>query len=313
MLANKPQKSPGSHAAVSSDRPKVKPGDSLQSSQPPQNETRGTEGKAGLVTNSQASKAEITKALEREFKWKHFGAVGILLWICFLHIVGVYFFTKGFLLTRLVLDNKSTCDVVPLDVVIPSGDSEKGCWHPKTFDKAVFLIIDALRYDFTVPFHPQFEGDEARIYHNNIPVLYETAVQHPERAFLLPFIADPPTTTLQRLKGLTTGTLPTFIDAGSNFDGSAIDEDNILSQLRAAGKNLVHLGDDTWDKLFPDYFDPDLSHPFDSFNVWDLHTVDNGVNDNLFPLLHPQNLSKWDVVFGHYLGVDHAGHRYGPD
>ncbi|RAO64987.1 uncharacterized protein BHQ10_000999 [Talaromyces amestolkiae] len=313
MLANKPQKSPGSHAARSSDQPKANSSDSLQSSQSPQNEMRGNEGKAGLTTSSQPSKAEITKALERDFKWKHLGAVGILLWICFLHIVGVYFFTKGFLLTRLVLDNKSTCDVVPLDVVATSGDSEKGCWHPKTFDKAVFLIIDALRYDFTVPFHPQFEGDEARIYHNNIPVLYETAVQYPERAILLPFIADPPTTTLQRLKGLTTGTLPTFIDAGSNFDGSAIDEDNIVSQLRAAGKNLVHLGDDTWDKLFPDYFDSELSHPFDSFNVWDLHTVDNGVNDNLFPLLHPTNSSKWDVVFGHYLGVDHAGHRYGPD
>jgi GPI ethanolamine phosphate transferase 3 subunit O len=229
-----------------------------------------------------------------------------------LHIVGIYYFTKGFLLTRLVLDDKSTCELLPLDVT-SSGNSHEGCWHPKTFDKAVFLIIDALRYDFTVPFHPQSEGDEAHIYHNNIPILYETAVKSPEKAFLLPFIADPPTTTLQRLKGLTTGTLPTFIDAGSNFDGSAIDEDNIISQLRTAGKNLVHLGDDTWTKLFPDYFDPALSRPFDSFNVWDLHTLDNGVNANLFPLLHPTNSSKWDVIFGHYLGVDHAGHRYGPD
>ncbi|QGA12633.1 hypothetical protein EYB26_000277 [Talaromyces marneffei] len=312
MLSTKSsQKSPGSNAAGASYQSKTIQSESSLS----QNESaRRNEGKAGSTTTSQPSnKADITKALERDFKWKHLGAVGILMWIFFLHIVGVYYFTKGFLLTRLVLDNKSTCDVVPLDVVTSSGNSQEGCWHPKTFDKAVFLIIDALRYDFTVPFHPQFEGDEAHIYHNNIPVLYETAVHHPERAILLPFIADPPTTTLQRLKGLTTGTLPTFIDAGSNFDGSAIDEDNIISQLRTAGKNLVHLGDDTWDKLFPDYFDPELSHPFDSFNVWDLHTVDNGVNDNLFPLLHPTNSSKWDVVFGHYLGVDHAGHRYGPD
>lgn len=199
----------------------------------------------------------------------------------------------------------------PLDVA--GGQSDEGCWHPKTFDKTVFLIIDALRYDFTVPFHPQSEGDQPHLYHNNIPILYETAVKNPETAFLLPFIADPPTTTLQRLKGLTTGTLPTFIESGSNFAGSAIDEDNVISQLRAAGKNLVHLGDDTWNSLFPDYFDPLLSHPFDSFNVWDLHTVDNGVNDNLFPLLDPANSTKWDLIVGHYLGVDHAGHRYGPD
>ena len=31
------------------------------------------------------------------------------------------------------------------------------------------------------------------------------------------FLADPPTTTMQRLKGLTTGSLPTFIDMASNF------------------------------------------------------------------------------------------------
>jgi predicted AlkP superfamily pyrophosphatase or phosphodiesterase len=32
---------------------------------------------------------------------------------------------------------------------------------------------------------------------------------------------------MQRLKGLTTGSLPTFIDVGSNFGSSAISEDSI--------------------------------------------------------------------------------------
>lgn len=86
-----------------------------------------------------------------------------------------------------------------------------------------------------------------------------------------------------------------------------------MAQLRNASKKIVHLGDDTWHALFPGYFEPNLTHAYDSFNVWDLHTVDNGVTEHLFPLMHPSNASKWDVVFGHYLGVDHAGHRYGPD
>jgi phosphatidylinositol glycan class O len=103
------------------------------------------------------------------------------------------------------------------------------------------------------------------------------------------------------------------VDAGSNFAGTAIEEDNLLGQLRNASKRMVHLGDDTWHALFPGYFEPNLTHAYDSFNVWDLHTVDNGVTEHLFPLMHPSNTSKWDVVFGHYLGVDHAGHRYGPD
>lgn len=112
---------------------------------------------------------------------------------------------------------------------------------------------------------------------------------------------------------MTTGTLPTFAEFGSNFAGTAIEEDNLLAQLRAAGKKLVHLGDDTWNSLFPGYFDSNLTHAYDSFNVWDLHTVDNGVTEHLLPLLESPTSGKWDVIFGHYLGVDHAGHRYGPD
>ena len=187
-------------------------------------------------------------------------------------------------------------------------NTSDGCWHPKTFNKAVIIIIDALRYDFTIPF-----GGEHHHYHNALKVLYETAVEQPHNAFLLPFIADPPTATLQRLKGLTTGTLPTFVEFGSSFAGTAIEEDNILRQLRAAGKTLVHLGDDTWHSLFPGYFDVNLTHAYDSFNVWDLHTVDNGVTEHIIPLLHQEEVNKWDVIVGHYLGVDHAGHRYGPD
>ena len=107
--------------------------------------------------------------------------------------------------------------------------------------------------------------------------------------------------------------MPTFVDAGSNFAGTAIEEDNLVAQLRNAGRNLVHLGDDTWHSLFPGYFDANLTHAYDSFNVWDLFTVDNGVTEHLVPLLAPDQTSKWDIIFGHYLGVDHAGHRYGPD
>ena len=138
-------------------------------------------------------------------------------------------------------------------------------------------------------------------------------MENPQEAFLLPFIADPPTATLQRLKGLTTGNLPAFIDAGSNFAGTAIEEDNLLLQLKDARRTLVHLGDDTWHSLFPGYFDANLTRPYDSFNVWDLYTVDDGVKEHLMPLLGAGQRDRWDVIFGHFLGLDHAGHRYGPD
>ena len=77
-----------------------------------------------------------------------------------------------------------------------------------------------------------------------------------EHTRLYQFIADAPTVTMQRLKGLTSGGLPTFLDAseylpfrcrrrarntvqpttGDNFATDAITEDNIIFQARAANK-----------------------------------------------------------------------------
>lgn len=69
--------------------------------------------------------------------------------------------------------------------------------------------------------------------------------------------------------------------------------------------------------VFPDSFEQNLTFPFDSFNVEDLHSVDEGVITHLFPLLSSaQNIREprsWDVIIGHCLGVDHVGHRVGPD
>ncbi|CAG8953448.1 hypothetical protein HYFRA_00010197 [Hymenoscyphus fraxineus] len=245
-----------------------------------------------------------------EWNW----VLGVFVWFFFIHATGLYYFTKGFLLTRLVLEEHSSCAVPPI-ALAPSfkgaGTIEGGCWHPKSFDKAVVVIIDALRYDFTIPYKNE---SQAQAFHNSLPVLYDTAISQPQNAFLLPFIADPPTTTLQRLKGLTTGTLPTFIDAGSNFAGTAIEEDNLLMRLKDVGKKIVHLGDDTWTALFPGYFEANISRAYDSLNVWDLHTLDNGVLEHIMPLLQEkEKKAQWDVMFAHFLGVDHAGHRYGPN
>ncbi|KAK6529628.1 mannose-ethanolamine phosphotransferase gpi13 [Arthrobotrys megalospora] len=259
--------------------------------------------------------AQKSKALmdqkKREFKISHGLVVLFFLWIAYTQFVGVYLFTRGFLLTRTVLEEKSECNVSPLGVETYLGEVGTGCWHPKTFDKAVIVLIDALRYDFTVPQVDANGVPSKEHYHNNFKTPYEIAINNPENAFLLPFIADPPTTTLQRLKGLTTGTLPTFMDAGSNFAGTAIDEDNLIDQLNRTGKKIAFMGDDTWTALFPGYFD--IEHPYESLNVWDLHTVDEGVLTHMFPLLHPENSSSWDIMIGHFLGVDHAGHLYGPD
>ena len=73
------------------------------------------------------------------------------------------------------------------------------------------------------------------------------------------------------------------------------------------------MGDDTWLTVFPTTFHSKMLHDFDSFNVEDLHTVDNGVIDNLLPLLtNSSRAHAWDFLIGHFLGVGHVGHRVGP-
>lgn len=224
-----------------------------------------------------------------------FGYLVVLIFFAILQFIGIYFFTQGFLLSRQVLPDIATC-------------SDEQCVPPK-FDKTVMIVIDALRFDFVIP----VDEDKADpYYHNNFPILHELMNKQPDNALLFKFLADPPTTTLQRLKGLTTGSLPTFIDAGSNFNGDAIEEDNWILQLHRQNKSIAFMGDDTWTALFSQYINPELNFPFDSLNVWDLHTVDNGVLSHLYPLLEKEQSSRWDFLIGHFLGVDHAGHRYGP-
>lgn len=81
------------------------------------------------------------------------------------------------------------------------------------------------------------------------------------------------------------GGLPTFVDVGSSFGAPALREDNLLAQLRSRGARVALLGDDTWVQLFPDSRAFSHLHPFPSFNVQDLHTVDSGIKKLLQPLL----------------------------
>lgn len=235
-----------------------------------------------------------SKLRQQKLKVTFIGYIIVLIFLAAVQFIGIGFFTSGFLLSRNVLPNISQCTLGEFNT----------CMQPAKYDKTVLLVIDALRFDFVIPVN-----DSQQFYHNNFPILYDLAQE--DNAVLLKFIADPPTTTLQRLKGLTTGSLPTFIDAGSNFDGYAIDEDNWLLQLHRNNKTIAFMGDDTWDALFNQYIDPSLNFPYPSLNVWDLDTVDNGVLEHLYPLLDESG--KWDLLVGHFLGVDHVGHRYGPN
>ncbi|XP_012882117.1 PREDICTED: GPI ethanolamine phosphate transferase 3 isoform X3 [Dipodomys ordii] len=237
--------------------------------------------------------------------------LAFLAWVSFLFYAGIALFTSGFLLTRLELTNQSSCHEPPGPGSLPWGSQGKpgACWMASHFSRVVLVLIDALRFDFAQPQRSHVPGKSpvSLPFLGKLGSLQKILEIQPHHARLYQSLVDPPTTTMQRLKALTTGSLPTFIDAGSNFASHAIVEDNLIKQLTSAGKRIVFMGDDTWKDLFPGAFSQAFF--FSSFNVRDLHTVDNGILEHLYPTM---DSGEWDVLIAHFLGVDHCGHKHGP-
>ncbi|KAB0397567.1 hypothetical protein E2I00_004230 [Balaenoptera physalus] len=234
-----------------------------------------------------------------------------LAWVGFLFYAGIALFTSGFLLTRLELTNHSSCQEPPGPGSLPWGSrGEPGsCWMASRFSRLVLVLIDALRFDFAQPqlSHVSGEPPVSLPFLGKLAFLQRILEIQPHHARLYQSKVDPPTTTMQRLKALTTGSLPTFIDAGSNFASYAIAEDNLVKQLTSTGRRVVFMGDETWNDLFPGAFSQAFFFP--SFDVRDLHTVDNGILEHLYPTM---DSGEWDVLITHFLGVDHCGHKHGP-
>lgn len=247
---------------------------------------------------------------------------GVLLsWLSVSFIIPLLIFARGLLLYRDILPYRASCAddrFIACYNQSPNGTKLQDClksynssytseqYCSSSDYRVVLVIIDALRYDF-VEFDDTVGNADIPPFINKLPVIRDLLVAEVEHSKLFKFIADPPTTTMQRINALTTGSLPTFIDVGSNFGSSEVNEDNLIDLLTQNKKNAVFLGDDTWCKLYPNRFL--RSFPFDSFNVWDLDTVDNGILDHLIPEVRK---SDWHLLIAHFLGVDHCGHRYGP-
>ena len=125
-------------------------------------------------------------------------------------------------------------------------NSNYGCWVPRRVDSMAILVVDALRFDFArdhLPlsvgsrlFTDEVEDSTKRNYNSR-----STSISKNEKkkgmSKLYRFVADPPTVTMQRLKGLTTGGLPTFADITGSFGGASIHEDSWVEQLKAVPWN----------------------------------------------------------------------------
>ncbi|XP_017792375.1 PREDICTED: GPI ethanolamine phosphate transferase 3 [Habropoda laboriosa] len=227
-------------------------------------------------------------------------------WMSYLMAAGLLVFTSGFLLNRVARLDRAECNYCTnSDCNIPQllqkpELAAATCIERKT--RVVLLVVDALKYEFAYWYNDN--SSTSSYYHNKLPIIHELLQSQPMNSRLYKFIADPPTTTMQRLKGLTTGSLPTFIDIGSNFASESINEDNIIDQNTAKG--IVFMGDDTWTNLFPGKFERQFPSP--SFNVWDLDSVDKDVRYRIF---FEMKKKDWSLLIAHVLGIDHCGHKHG--
>lgn len=213
------------------------------------------------------------------------------------HIAGLCIFLKGFFPSKVVLPGHNAFEgTSPFST--SSGDGQ--------FDRVIVMVVDAMRSDFMF--------SEKRSQMSFIHDLVNNNSAIPFTAF-----SNPPTVTLPRLKGITTGGAPNFLDAILN-----IADDNDNSQGLSSQDSWVHqfkhhghhreihfYGDDTWLKLFPpdEYFEK--FEGTNSFFVSDYTEVDNNVTRHLDNEL--ANDAKWDGLILHYLGLDHIGHKGGPD
>lgn len=252
--------------------------------------------------------------------------MALVLFFAAMHGAAILLFLNGFFLTRFEIDTPSQCTRPPPPPPPPhttthastntvagatddgaalprSGQGagvpshERWCWMPRRYRRALFVVVDALRFDFTLYTRPSavppqdkddeedeekkpeapretggegpVVGDGEHYYVNNLPIINELLLANASNALLFRFVADAPTTTLQRLKAINTGGIPTFLEAKNNFDSSELSEDNLIRQMRDNGRGVVFMGDDTWVKLFPPHkhYFTDGCYPFPSFNV----------------------------------------------
>lgn len=207
-----------------------------------------------------------------------------------LQLVAVFLFCGGFFPQKVVLKNDSKFIVNP-EVQLAS---------KPVFKKLVLVVIDALRSDFLF----QKDSSDFEFLHGLL---------NSGEAWGYTAYSNPPTVTLPRLKGITTGSAPNFLDAILNVaeddtSSNLKEQDSLLKQFHTHHYKMNFFGDDTWLKLFPLEFFSEYDGT-NSFFVSDFEEVDFNVTRHVpYQMEHQKN---WDVLILHYLGLDHIGHKGG--
>ncbi|CAA9990933.1 GPI ethanolamine phosphate transferase 3, putative [Plasmodium knowlesi strain H] len=232
-------------------------------------------------------------------------------------------FINGFLFPREGITNKSE-DLETFsrkvfgDEYIESQKNKKDVHSivNPPYDRIVVLLIDALRFDFTLydpNYKKELENDESvdeeektskevRFFQNNMMNLHHMLKTEKDKTMLFLFQADAPTVTTSRLKSMVIGSIPNYLDLNENFSPSDDIQDNFIEQLYYNRKTVTAIGDDTLVKLTKNV---SRKLVYESFNIFDLYELDNKSKNHFY---EEYPLDYWDLLYVHVLGVDHVGH-----
>lgn len=152
--------------------------------------------------------------------------------------------------------------------------------YKSDIETAVIVIIDALRLDFLT---------------SDLMPLTSKLVE--ANGCINKVKVETPTVTLPRIKALTAGNVPQFIDIVLNLISKEILSDSLIHSAHTGGKKIIFYGDDTWLRLFPNHFT--RFEGTSSFFVRDFTEVDDNVTRNVGVELYR---TDWDLMILHYLG-----------
>ena len=213
--------------------------------------------------------------------------------------IGIYLVSTGLLSKRSTFPHKHSCSRRPVESLFeyPNATDET-CWLPSLNSKHVVVLIDALRHDFV-------DG-------SNSPLYFVRNLIHNNKAYYSVFLSDPPTTTSQRVVGISSGTFPTYLESFLNFKAESLKgSDSFIYQLWQRHPDKCYFyGDNTWTELYPFMTDGGRAKGYHSFNMFDLNYVDQAVYKDLSHFYNSKAKKEFSFLEIHLLGLDHAGHTF---
>ena len=141
--------------------------------------------------------------------------------LSFLAIFSTIVFVRGLFAFRLTISTANDLSIADIEPFLSSMAYE----HIKNTQvvpllphkKLILLLVDGIREDFVaMPFEYRIPSSAYSYKGKTLSLFNEKMVQEPDNTRLFSLRTNTPTFTSHRVKGIATGTLPTFLDFGEN-------------------------------------------------------------------------------------------------